>query len=450
MLAFGSRKGGVLPDPRIGAGHPARGGNVTVLRIGLTGGIACGKSEVARRFAAAGLEVLDLDRLAHALMAPGLPAHAEVVEAFGPGILAPDGSIDRRALGALVFGNVQARERLDGLVHPRVREAEAQRALELASRPGATLVTDAALLVEAGIHLRFDRLVVVHCRPEQQVMRLRARDSLSEEQAMARVAAQMPIETKRRFAHFQVDGSGTLSETQGQADVLARTLCDLAGNRPPRLALPRTRILGALLKGPSNGPRGLSAEKLAAHLVSHGGVDLRALARTMDPPIQQPWYQVPSALPPPDSEAAACVVPLVLFELARHGHDPERIAASAHSLAWLADPSPERVASAVLMALVLAEVAVAGTIAPDLERRSRPWRTVAARWGRAESGPGVIAALRAAARHSGDAKAAHTECATAGVEPGLAGAIVGVAGGGRDEPASGWEPFLRVLGGPTA
>ena len=447
MLAFGAREDGVLRSPA-DRGRSPRGGRVTVLRIGLTGGIACGKSEVARRFATAGLEILDLDRLAHGLMAPGLPAHADVVEAFGRGVLAPDGSIDRRALGAIVFASTEARERLDRLVHPRVREAEAQRAQALASRPGSVLVTDAALLVEAGMHLRFDRLVVVHCRPEQQVARLRSRDSLSEEQALARVAAQMPIETKRRFAHFHVDSSGTLSETEGQADTLAGTLVDLAGNRPPPIVLSRARVLGALLEGPSRGPRGLGPEKLAAHLVSHDGVELSALAQMMDPPIPRPWYQVGFAAPA-ESEAATLVVPPVLFDLARHGHDPERLAASAHSLAWLADPYPERVASAVLMALVMAEVAAAGRVAPDLENRSRPWRAVAARWGKGEAGPSVVAAMRAAVRHSRDAQAARAACAAAGVEPGLAGAIVGVAGGGRDEPATAWEPFLRGLGAPT-
>jgi len=422
-----------------------------VLRIGLTGGIACGKSEVARRFAAAGFATLDLDRLAHEVMAPGRPAHTDVRAAFGPGILAPDGSIDRRALGALVFRDPAARERLNALVHPRVREEEVLRAQALASRPDAVLVTDAALLVEAGMHLRFDRLVVVHCPPELQVARLRERDALSEEDARARVAAQMPVDAKVRFAHFAVDSSGTLSDTHRAADALVLSLRELAAHRPQPARVSRARAKGALAHGWSPGPRGLRVEDLAAHLVSHGGLELALLARTIDPPVSGPWY-VPGLAPPPalvaqrsEPEAAALTVPLVLFERARHGPDPEKLAAGAHSLAWLTDPHPERIASAVLMALVLEEIAASEGIPPDLESRAVVLGTVAARWGRAEAGTTVMSAVRAAVRHPRDPAAARGALAKARVESGLAGAMVGLATGIQEEAANVWEPFLRLL-----
>jgi dephospho-CoA kinase len=420
-----------------------------VLRVGLTGGIACGKSEVARRFAVSGLETLDLDVLAHELTAPGRPAYGDVVAEFGRGVLAPDGSIDRRALGAIVFRSASARERLNALVHPRVREEEARRLGILGEQPAAVFVTDAALLVEAGMHLRFDRLVVVHCPPELQVARLQERDSLSEREARARVAAQMPIEAKRRFAHFTVDTSGTLSETKRAADALAVTLRDLGVNRPRPEPVPRARALGALLMGPTQGPCGLTTEMLATHLVSHGGLDLPALASAIDPPVRGPWYEgglAPSrSKNPAGPEPASLVAPLVLFLLARHGHDPERLAAAAHSLAWLMDPRPERVASAVLMALLLGHIAVAERIPDDIESRLVSLRCLAARWGGAEEGGSVTTAARAAMHNPRDAAAARAACAKAGAEPGLAGAMVGLVVGSPGGAPVAWESFLRAL-----
>ena len=163
-----------------------------MLRVGLTGGIACGKSHVLRRLAGHGLQTLDLDAVARDVTAPGSPALQEISGAFGAGVLGPDGSLDRAALAALVFADAAARARLNAIVHPRVRAEEARRAEDVAGRGAAVLVTDAALLVEAGAHLRFDRLVVVHCDPGQQLERLRARDGLDEGAARARVLAQMP------------------------------------------------------------------------------------------------------------------------------------------------------------------------------------------------------------------------------------------------------------------
>jgi dephospho-CoA kinase len=426
-----------------------------VLRVGLTGGIACGKSEVLRRVAAAGLPTLDLDRVAHELMERGRPAYHDVVAVFGPGILAKDGSIDRRALGDIVFRDPEARERLNRLVHPRVREEEARRLRSLSSGPPGVLVTDAALLVEAGMHLRFDRLVVVHCRPEQQVTRLRGRDGLSEEDARRRVAAQMPIEWKRRFAHFGVDASLDLAATRAAADELARGLLEMAGRRPPLLPLLRHRGRGALLHGPSLGPRGSTPALLARHLAEVGGLEPPRFARTLAPPKEGAWYEpapreISRQLPRPGRApgaptAAALCAPLVLFELVRHGHDEERIAAGAHSLAWMLEEDPSGIADSVWMALVLAEVARAGRITADLAERVAPLRTLAERWGQAEPGPLVPAVVGAALRHPQEAEAARSACGASGLEPGLAGALVGMASDGEGTGDGAWEPFLDAL-----
>jgi len=179
-----------------------------VLRVGLTGGIACGKSHVLARLAEAGCHTIDLDRLAHELMAPGQPAHAEIVTSFGNGVLRPDGAIDRKRLGATVFADEAARQRLNAIVHPRVRAEEARRVGALARDPGTVVVTDAALLIEAGAHLRFDRLLVVHCAPEEQVRRLMQRDGIARAAAEVRIGAQMEVRCKRQFAHLEVDTSG--------------------------------------------------------------------------------------------------------------------------------------------------------------------------------------------------------------------------------------------------
>ena len=327
-----------------------------MLRVGLTGGIACGKSEVVRRLAAAGLPTLDLDRVAHELVAPGLPGHAAVALAFGPAVLAPDGSIDRRGLGARVFADPGARLLLNGILHPRIRAEEESRASRLESRPGALLVTDAALLVETGTHLRFDRLVVVHCRPDQQVARLRARDGLSEEAARARLAAQMPIDTKVRFAHVSIDASRTLEETHRAADALARQLEQLALERPVPLAIDEARAREVLARGPAQGPRGLTPALMAERIAAASGVDLERLAACLDPPTSGPWYEAADA--PSKGEGSgspsALMGPLVLHELRTHGFDPERLWAAAFSVAWLTERNPDRLASAVRSAREIA------------------------------------------------------------------------------------------------
>jgi dephospho-CoA kinase len=200
-----------------------------MLRAGLTGGIACGKSVVAAMLREFGCAVLEADPLAHELIEPGRPAFAEIVREFGPGVIEPGGRIDRAKLGAIVFADPEKLSRLNHIVHPRVLEELERRLGELA-RPGGpqVAVVEAALLVETGYDRQLDRLIVVWCRPEQQRERLASR-GLSPEQVESRIAAQMPVEEKRRRATDQIDTSGSLAETRQQVERLAAKLKQAAG-----------------------------------------------------------------------------------------------------------------------------------------------------------------------------------------------------------------------------
>ncbi len=192
-----------------------------MLRLGLTGGIACGKSAVAAMLREEGFPVLDADSLAHRLMGPGQPAHDDLIRAFGAGVADASGQIDRARLGAAVFGNRARLERLNAIVHPRVAEAIEQQFAEW-ERSGAhaAVFVEAALVLEAGYEKYLDCVVVAWCRPEQQLERLRAR-GLSEDEARRRIAAQMPLEEKLRQASEKIDCSGALEETRRQVEALA-------------------------------------------------------------------------------------------------------------------------------------------------------------------------------------------------------------------------------------
>jgi dephospho-CoA kinase len=195
-----------------------------MLKVGLTGGIACGKTVVRRRLEERGIPTLDADAVVHRLLQAETDVTRRIAETFGETVIAPDGSVDRKALGGIVFADEEARKKLNAIVHPGVwREVERffdER--EEASDPVA--VVDAALMIETGSYRRYDRLVVVHCRPELQLERLMARDGLSREDAERRIRSQMPIEQKLPFADFLVDTSGTIEETLKRTDDLASQL----------------------------------------------------------------------------------------------------------------------------------------------------------------------------------------------------------------------------------
>jgi dephospho-CoA kinase len=315
-----------------------------VLRVGLTGGIACGKTRVRRALAAAGLPTLDLDAVAHDVILPGRPAHAAVAAAFGAEVLAPDGSVDRARLGALVFADPEKRRSLNAIVHPRVREEEARWAAGLAGGAGPPVV-DAALLVEAGVHLRFDRLVVVRCAPEQQLARLRARDGLEEAAARARIAAQMPLDDKARFAHAVVDTSGALEETDRRAQALAGDLRALAAGWRPE-AVSRARA-ASLVAAPAGEVRGLGLRRLL-EAIAAGGVDLPDLGRGLQPPAGEPWYAQPGRTVGAEPLMAA----VALWSSARGAGEPFACTA-ALSLARLLGADTASATAACLAVLVL-------------------------------------------------------------------------------------------------
>jgi dephospho-CoA kinase len=195
--------------------------NAAMLRLGLTGGIASGKSAVAGMLRELEFSVIDADSLAHSLIEPGQPAYQDVVSEFGSSILDAQGRVDRSQLGALVFADGAKLDALNAIVHPRVQAAIAAQFAEWAKggdRKAAFV--EAALLVEAGYLTDLEGLVVAWCRPEQQVERLRAR-GMSEQEARRRIASQMPVEEKLKFATEKIDCSGSIEDTRRQVEALA-------------------------------------------------------------------------------------------------------------------------------------------------------------------------------------------------------------------------------------
>jgi dephospho-CoA kinase len=205
-----------------------------MLRVGLTGGIGCGKSTVAAMLREEGCLVLDADDLAHTLLTPGLAAYHEVLLAFGAGICDGNGQINRSKLAAIVFADPAKLARLNKIIHPRVMQAQDRLFADWSrSHPHGIAVIEAALLIEAGIHERpdgpgkLDRLVVVWCHSGQQLARLLAR-GMSAEDAQKRMSAQLPIQEKRRVATDEIDNSGTEEQTRQQVQQLVKRLKQLA------------------------------------------------------------------------------------------------------------------------------------------------------------------------------------------------------------------------------
>ena len=179
-----------------------------MLRVGLTGSIAVGKSFVASIFAELGCHVLDADQTAREVVLPGAPGLAAVVNAFGSEVLNADGTLNRQHLGALVFADDDKRQQLNHILHPFIiaRQDEILREWEKEDPDGIGIV-DAALMIESGGYKRFDKLIVVHCRPEVQLERLMLRNGLSRDEAQRRIDSQMPQEEKQRYADYLIDTS---------------------------------------------------------------------------------------------------------------------------------------------------------------------------------------------------------------------------------------------------
>jgi dephospho-CoA kinase len=185
------------------------------VRIGLTGGIGSGKSTVSALLAEHGAVVVDADRIAREVVEPGTPGLAAVVEAFGSGVLTPDGALDRPALAALVFADPEARRTLDGIVHPLVRARG--RELESLAPPGSVVVHDVPLLVETGRAASYDLVLVVLADAETRIARLVQR-GLTAEDARARIAVQATDEERRAVADVVLDNSGTPEQLAEQVD----------------------------------------------------------------------------------------------------------------------------------------------------------------------------------------------------------------------------------------
>ena len=193
------------------------------MRAALTGGIATGKSFCLARFKELGVPTIDADLLAREAVAPGTPGHSAVAGRFGAGVLRSDGSIDRPALAAIVFGDRTARTALEAIIHPEVRRRIGD---WFANLPSGTrlAMADIPLLFETGQEYDFDRVVVCACDPSEQLRRLVVRDGLSEEMARQRLAAQWPIAEKVGRAHHVIRTDGTFADTRLQVDTVFRAL----------------------------------------------------------------------------------------------------------------------------------------------------------------------------------------------------------------------------------
>jgi len=200
--------------------------------IGLTGGIGTGKSTVARLLSARGIPVIDADQLARLAVEPGQPALDDIRAAW-PETIAPDGRLDRKALGAIVFADAQARQRLERILHPRIAELARQRSAALARAGHVVAFYEASLLVETGRHRELDDLVVVDAPEDVRIARVAARDGLTPEQVRARIAAQAPMSEKRRLAAFVVDNSGDVTALEAKVTALLAALGVTPASGPP-------------------------------------------------------------------------------------------------------------------------------------------------------------------------------------------------------------------------
>lgn len=200
-----------------------------MLRVGLTGSIAVGKSFVASTFAELGCHVLDADQTAREVVLPGAPGLEAVVSAFGNEVLNPDGTLNRQHLGALIFGDDGKRQQLNHILHPFIiaRQDEIMREWEREDPAGIGIV-DAALMIESGGYKRFDKLIVVHCRPEVQLERLMLRNDLSRDEAQRRIDSQMPQEEKQRYADYVIDTSDGFELTRTRTSEVYKELLRLA------------------------------------------------------------------------------------------------------------------------------------------------------------------------------------------------------------------------------
>ena len=204
-----------------------------MVSAGLTGGIGCGKSAVAKMFAARGAATIDSDEIGRNLMQPGNVVYDRIVSGFGSEVLLPDGQLNRAKIAEIVFNDLDRLKHLNAIVHaPVLRDIDRQVFAQRQKNPNAVVVVESAVLFEAGQNRRFDKMVVAWCRPEQQIERTRAKSGIPVEDIERRMAAQMPGEEKKRMADYVIDTSGTLEETERQVEEVLATLQALSTAQP--------------------------------------------------------------------------------------------------------------------------------------------------------------------------------------------------------------------------
>lgn len=196
-----------------------------MLNVGLTGGLASGKSFVGRALAEMGCFLIQADELGRQVSEPGGEAFEGIVREFGPGILNPDGSIDRRRLAGQVFHDPERLDRLNALVHPPVYARERRLQADFARRhPHGISVTEAAILIETGSYRQYDELIVAACTPEQQIERAMSRSQFTREEVLDRMRRQMPLDEKRKLADYVIDTSGSKEDTLAQTRTVYNSL----------------------------------------------------------------------------------------------------------------------------------------------------------------------------------------------------------------------------------
>ncbi len=200
-----------------------------MFRVGLTGGIASGKSAAAARFEALGITVIDTDQVARRVVEPGEPGLAEIVDEFGPDVLTAVGTLDRAAMRRRIFADAAAKQRLEAILHPRIR---ARTLADAAAADSAYVVIAVPLLVETGFSAHVHRVLVVDCQPALQVQRLIARDGVSETEARAALAAQVDRASRLAAADDVIDNSGSLDALIEQVDTLHATYLEMSRNCP--------------------------------------------------------------------------------------------------------------------------------------------------------------------------------------------------------------------------
>jgi dephospho-CoA kinase len=203
-----------------------------MLNVGLTGGIACGKSTVAQQFVLLGAHLIDFDKLAHEVLDLGQPAWQDVVKCFGSDILQPDKKIDRNKLGNIVFNDQEKLQALNSIVHPRVYEEWHKRLEKIkAKSPHAIVLSDIPLLFEGSMQYLFDLTILVLISPEEQICRLMARNNLSRDEAQIRLKSQMPIADKIGLADIVIDNQGNVSQTKEKVAKIWRQLIKREKNK---------------------------------------------------------------------------------------------------------------------------------------------------------------------------------------------------------------------------